>query len=72
MMRECLYEKNVNFDETYRRQKNIITSQIVRAISVNKLNFLYSLIFFKKKLITNYCSLKEKLLTFPQRQLTGQ
>ena len=48
MMRECLYEKNVNFDETYRRQKNVITSQIVRAVSVNKLNFLYSLIFFKK------------------------
>ena len=34
MMRECLYEKNVSFDESYRRQKNVITSQIVRAVNI--------------------------------------
>ena len=34
MMRECLYEKNVNFNESYRRQKNVITSQIVRAVNI--------------------------------------
>lgn len=33
-MRECLYEKNVNFGESYRRQKSVITSQVVRAVSI--------------------------------------
>ncbi|GES84282.1 hypothetical protein RCL_jg6909.t1 [Rhizophagus clarus] len=28
-MPECLYEKNVNFDSSYRIQKNLVTSQVV-------------------------------------------
>ena len=53
MMRECLYEKNVNFDESYSKQKNVITSQIVRAVNI-QFNFIFFFfIFFLKKLIVN-------------------
>ncbi|PKC72453.1 hypothetical protein RhiirA1_452339 [Rhizophagus irregularis] len=31
MMRECLYEKNVDFALSYRIQKTLVTSQVVRA-----------------------------------------
>ena len=34
MMRECLYEKNVDFESSYRTQKHLITSQIVRAVNI--------------------------------------
>jgi hypothetical protein len=34
-MRECFYEKNVDFNNSYRTQKHAITSQIVRAVNVN-------------------------------------
>jgi len=41
--------KNVNFEESYRKQKNVITSQIVRAVNI-QFNFFYffPLFFFKK------------------------
>ena len=44
-MRECLYEKNVNFDESYRKQKNVITSQIVRAVNI-QFNFIFFFFYF--------------------------
>ncbi|GES89390.1 hypothetical protein GLOIN_2v1480211 [Rhizophagus clarus] len=31
IMRECLYEKNVDFNVNYRSQKHVITAQIVRS-----------------------------------------
>ena len=34
MMRECIYEKNVDFEKTYRKQKNVITSQVVRYVNI--------------------------------------
>ena len=33
-MRECLYEKNVDFNADYRSQKHIITAQIVRSVNI--------------------------------------
>jgi hypothetical protein len=47
-MRECLYEKNVDFNTDYRTQKNVITSQIVRAVNIKLLNLLsfFSKIFY--------------------------
>lgn len=52
MMRECLYEKNINFNESYRTQKNIITSQIVRAVNINLISLI--LFCFSKKIIANF------------------
>jgi hypothetical protein len=53
-MRECLYEKNVDFNTDYRTQKNVITSQIVRAVNIKLLNLLS--FFFKNILLTvNNC-----------------
>ncbi len=46
-MRECLYEKNVNFDLSYRIQKNLVTSQVVRAVNIT---FIF---FFKNLLLAN-------------------
>ena len=43
-MRECVYEKNVNFNESYRKQRSVITSQIVRAVNI-KLIFFWVLFF---------------------------
>jgi hypothetical protein len=39
-MKEYLYEKNVDFNTDYRTQKNVITSQIVRAVNIKLLNLL--------------------------------
>lgn len=65
-MRECLYEKNVNFDESYRKQKNIVTSQIVRAVNINLFNFLIFFFFKKKKLlIANFIIVQKKSFRFP-------
>jgi len=36
--------KNVNFEESYRKQKNVITSQVVRAVNI-QFTFFY-LYFF--------------------------
>jgi hypothetical protein len=54
-MKECLYEKNVDFNTDYRTQKNVITSQIVCAVNIKLLNLL-SFFFFKNILLTvNNC-----------------
>ncbi|CAB4430351.1 unnamed protein product [Rhizophagus irregularis] len=39
MMRECLYEKNVDFALSYRIQKTLITSQVVRAFKKKASDF---------------------------------
>ncbi|CAB4395086.1 unnamed protein product [Rhizophagus irregularis] len=59
IMRETLYEKNVDFNSDYRSQKHVITSQIVRA--------------FKKKapdfpVITGDWAIKEMLITTVQNK----
>jgi len=33
-LRECLYEKNVDFKSNYRSQKHVITAQIVRSVNI--------------------------------------
>jgi hypothetical protein len=40
-MRECLYEKNVDFGSNYRNQKHLIAPQIVRAVNIKLLNPLF-------------------------------
>ncbi|CAB4413650.1 unnamed protein product [Rhizophagus irregularis] len=60
MMRECLYEKNVDFALNYRIQKTLVTSQVVRA--------------FKKKapdfpITAGDWAVKEMLISTIQRKL---
>ncbi|PKY15145.1 hypothetical protein RhiirB3_427292 [Rhizophagus irregularis] len=60
MMRECLYEKNVDFALSYRIQKTLVTSQVVRA--------------FKKKapdfpVTAGDWAVKEMLISTIQRKL---
>ncbi|UZN99275.1 uncharacterized protein OCT59_000554 [Rhizophagus irregularis] len=40
IMRECLYEKNVDFTADYRSQKHTITAQIVRSFKKKAPDFL--------------------------------
>lgn len=51
MMRECLYEKNVDFESNYRTQKHVITSQIVRTVNIKLFNFVFLIQKFTHSLL---------------------